>query len=139
MLSNKLKSNDGKTVVFCSTSLHTLALTSETCLTAGQNKIQFTIPSKITVYIRRWITSPVFATLLTLSWEKIASVRSFLTRTATVQCVSSLILSHLDDCNSVFAGFPSKRASFFAFRKSRRTLQDLLSGNRKIPCHSCLV
>ena len=41
MLSNKPQLNDGKTDALCSGSRHALALTSESSLTVGPNKIQF--------------------------------------------------------------------------------------------------
>ena len=62
--------------------------------------------------------------------RKIASVRNYLTYSAVVQLVSSLVLSRIDYCNALFAGLPDNQldrlqnvqnnAARLIFRRSKR-------------------
>jgi hypothetical protein len=62
--------------------------------------------------------------------RKIASVRAFLTPPATIQLVTSLVLSRLDYCNSLYGGLPDNEtvrlqvvqnnAARLIFRRSKR-------------------
>ena len=106
-------SNDSKTEVLHTGLQHTLALTSNTCMTAGSNKVQFndTI-KKLGVHLDPPLLTHQNITHLCKAanseLRKIASVRSLLIQTegTTVQLASSLILSCLDYCNFVLAGLP---------------------------------
>ena len=135
MLSNKLKLNDDKTEVLCSGSQRTLSSISEKSLRVGGNEIMFSNCVKnLGVYLDSSLTMHQHISYICKSayfqLRKISSIRPFLTQPATVQLISSLVLSRLDYCNALLAGLPAdaiarlqriqNNAARLVFRKSKR-------------------
>ncbi|KAK7107751.1 hypothetical protein V1264_015614 [Littorina saxatilis] len=113
MIDNKLKLNDSKTEVMLSGSRHALNQIDCTSLTIGDTQIvSQTAVKDLGVYLDSALTMQKHISFVCkcafFELRKISSVRSFLTLQATVQLVSSLILSRLDYCNSLLAGLPTE-------------------------------
>ena len=97
----------------CSGSRHILALTPETSLTLGPNKIQLKDTVKnVGTYFDPTLSMHQHITYVCKTanseLQKIASVKSFVTQGATLELVSSLIFSCLGYCNDVLTGLPSE-------------------------------
>ena len=68
--------------------------------------------------------------------RRIASIRSYLSESATVRLVTAFVLSRLDYCNSVLAGLPADQLTVFNLS---RTLLHVLSSRKRsmtisLPC-----
>ena len=135
MLGNKLRLNDSKTEVLCCGPRHVLGDISETFLRVGGDEIRFQNSVRdlgVQIDSELSMNNHISHVCRTANFElgKIASVRNFLTFQATVQLVSSLILSRLDYCNSLFSGLSSTQlsrlqqvqnnAARLIFRKSKK-------------------
>ena len=116
MYSNKLKLNAEKTDVLPVASASRLSSVSRDSVDIGGKRIPFRssvrnlgVHLDQTLSVLQHISSVCRAAYLEL--RRIASVRPYLTQSATAQLVSSAITSRLDYCNSVLAGLPLKQIS----------------------------
>ena len=116
MYSNKLKLNAEKTKVLPVTSTSRLSLVGRASADISGKHIPFKssvrnlgVHLNQTLSMQQHISSVCRAAYLEL--RQIASIRPYLTQSATAQLVSSAITSRLDYCNSILAGLPLKRIS----------------------------
>ena len=116
MYSNKLKLNAEKTDVLPVASTSCLSSVDRDSVDIGGKRIPFKssvrnlgVHLDQTLSMQQHISSVCRAAYLEL--RRIASVRPYLTRTATAQLVSSAITSRLDYCNSSLAELPVKQIS----------------------------
>ena len=116
MYSNKLKLNAEKTDVLPVASTSCLSSVGRDSVDIGGKRIPFRssvrnlgIYLDQTLSMQQHISSVCRAAYLEL--RRIASIRPYLTQSATAQLVSSAITSRLDNCNSVLAGLPLKQIS----------------------------
>ena len=130
MYSNKLKLNAEKTEVLPVASTSRLSSVGRDSADIGGKRIPFRssvrnlgVHLDQTLSMQRHISSVCRAAYLEL--RRIASIRPYLTQSATAQLVSSAITSRLDYCNSTVAGLPVKQISRLAYRESKTTLQNL--------------
>ena len=116
MYSNKLKLNAEKTEVLPVAYTSRLSSVGRDSLDIGGKRIP--VRSSVrnlgvhldqTLSIQQHISSVCRAAYLEL--RRIASVRPYLTQSATAQLVLSAITSRLDYCNSILAGLPLKQIS----------------------------
>ena len=106
MYSNKLKLNAEKTEVLPVASTSRLSLVGRDSVDIG-GKLGVHLDQ--TLSMQQHISSVCHAAYLEL--RRIASIRPYLTQSATAQLVSSAITSRLDYCNSILAGLPLKQIS----------------------------
>ena len=116
MYSNKLKLNAEKTDVLPVASTSHLSSVGRDNVDIGGKRIQFRssvrnlgVHLDQTLSMQQHINSVCCAAYLEL--RRIASIRPYLTQSATAQLVSSAITSQLDYCNSILAGLPLKQIS----------------------------
>ena len=107
---NILKLNDNKTKLMLVTSNRTKHLHSlPTSITVGNAQIPFKKSVKnlgFTLYCHLTMNAHVSNIALTCFFElrRLASIRGFLTSTATATLVSAFVLSRIDYCNSLLVG-----------------------------------
>ena len=128
MHSNKFKLNAEKTEVLPVASTSRLSSVGRDSVDIGGKRIPFRssvrnlgIHLDQTLYIQQHSSSVCRAADLEL--RRIASIRLYLTQSATAQLVSSAITSWLDYCNSILAGLPLKQIS--RLQRVPTTLQNL--------------
>ena len=116
MYSNKLKLNAEKNEVLPVASTSRLSSVGRDSVDIGGERIPFRSSVRnLGVYLdqtlsmQQHISSVCRAAYLEL--RRIASIRPYLTKSATAQLVSSAITSRLDYCNSILAGLPLKQIS----------------------------
>ena len=116
MYSNKLKLNAEKTEVLPVASTSRLSSVGRDSVDIGGKRIPFRssvrnlgVHLDQTLSMQQHISSVCRAAYLEL--RRIASIRPYLTQSATAQLVSSAITSRLDYCNSILAGLPLKQIS----------------------------
>ena len=116
MYSNKLKLNAEKTDVLPVASTSCFSSVDRDSVDIGGKRIPFKssvrnlgVHLDQTLLMQKHISSVCRAAYLEL--RRIASVRPYLTRTATAQLLSSAITSRLDYCNSSLAELPVKQIS----------------------------
>ena len=116
MYSNKLKLNAEKTEVLPVASTSRLSSVGRDSVDIGGKRIPFSssvrnlgVHLDQTLSMQQHISSVCRAAYLEL--RRIASIRPYLTQSATAQLVSSAITSRLDYCNSILAGLPLKQIS----------------------------
>ena len=116
MYSNKLKINAEKIDVLPVASTTRLSSVGRDSVDIGGKHIPFRssvrnlgVHLDQTLSMQQHISSVCCAAYLEL--RSIASVRPYLTQSATAQLVSSAITSQLDYCNSILAGLPLKKIS----------------------------
>ena len=114
MYSNKLKLNAEKTEVLPVASTSRLSSVGRDSVDIGGKRIPFRssvrnlgVHLDQTLSMQQHISSVCRAAYLEL--RRIASIRPYLTQSATAQLVSSAITSQLDYCNSILAGLPLKQ------------------------------
>ena len=114
MYSNKLKLNAEKTEVLPVASTSRLSSVGRDSVDIGGKRIPFRssvrnlgVHLDQTLSMQQHISSVCRAAYLEL--RRIASIRPYLTQSATAQLVSSAITSRLDYCNSILAGLPLKQ------------------------------
>ena len=106
MDSNKLKLNTDKTEVMPVASASFVALVETECANIGGNSVPFKTLVKYlgvhldrTLSMRQHIDSVCRASFLEL--RRAASIRSYVSQSATARLVAAMIISRLDYCNSV--------------------------------------
>ena len=116
MYSNKLRLNAEKTEVLPVASTSRLSSVGRDSVDIGGKRIPFKslvrnlgVRLDQTLSIQQHSSSECRAAYLEL--RRIASLRLYLTQSATAQLVSSAITSRLDYCNSSLAGLPVKQIS----------------------------
>ena len=116
MYSNKLKLNAEKTEVLPVASTSRLSSVGRDSVDIGGKRIPFRssvrnlgVHLDQTLSMQQHISSVCRAAYLEL--RRLASIRPYLTQSATAQLVSSAITSRLDYCNSILAGLPLKQIS----------------------------
>ena len=116
MYSNKLKVNAEKTGVLPVASTSRLSSVGRDSVDIGGKRIPFRslvrnlgVHLDQTLSMQQHISSVCHAAYLEL--RRIASIRPYLTQSATAQLVSSAITSRLDYCNSILARLPLKQIS----------------------------
>ena len=116
MYSSKLKLNAEKTKVLPVASTSRLNSVGRDSVDIGGKRIPFRssvrnlgVHLNQTLSMQQHISSVCRAAYLEL--RRIASIRPYLTQSATAQLVSSAITSRLDYCNSILAGLPLKQIS----------------------------
>ena len=116
MYSNKLKLNAEKTEVLPVASTSRLSSVGKDSVDIGGKRIPFRssvrnlgVHLDQTLSMQQHISSVCRAAYLEL--RRIASIRPYLTQSATAHLVSSAITSRLDYCNSILAGLPLKQIS----------------------------
>ena len=116
MYSNKLKLNAEKTEVLPVASTSRLSSVGRDSVDIGGKRLPFKslvrnlgVHLDQTLPIQQHISSVCRAVYLEL--RRIASIRPYLTQSATAQLVSSAITSRLDYCNSILAGLALKQIS----------------------------
>ena len=116
MYSNKLKLKAEKTEVLPVASTSRLSSIGRDSVDIGGKRIPFRssvrnlgVHLDHTLSIQQHISSVCRAAYLEL--RRIASIRPYLTQSATAQLVSSAIASGLDYCHSILAGLPLKQIS----------------------------
>ena len=109
-VNNKLKLNAEKTEVLPATSTSRLSSVGRDSVDIGGKRIPFKssvrnlgVHLDQTLSLQQHISSACRAAYL--EHRRIASIRPYLTQSATAQLVSSAITSRLDYCNSILAGF----------------------------------
>ncbi|WP_419618910.1 hypothetical protein, partial [Thiolapillus sp.] len=116
MNSNKLKLNTDKTEVMPVGSASRVALVESECANIGGNSVPFKMSVKYlgvhldqTLSMRQHIDSVCRASFLEL--RRAATIRPYLSQSATARLVAAMIISRLDYCNSVFAGLPADQVA----------------------------
>ena len=116
MNSNKLKLNTNKTQVMPVGSASRVALVESECANIGGNSVPFKMSVKClgvhldqTLSMRQHINSVCRASFLEL--QRAATVRLYLSQSATAGLVVAMIISRLDYCNSIFAGLPADQVA----------------------------
>ena len=114
MNSNKL--NTDKTEVMPVGSASRVALVENECANIGGNSVPFKMSVKYLgvhldqiLSMRQHIDSVCRASFLEL--RRAATIRPYLSQSATARLVGAMIISRLDYCNSVFAGFPADQVA----------------------------
>ena len=110
--SNKFNSNTDKTEVMPVGSASHVALVENECPSIGGNSVPFKMSVKYLgvhleqkLSMRQHIDSVCRASFLEL--RRAASIRPYLSRSATAGLAAAMITSRLDYCKSVFAGLPA--------------------------------
>ena len=116
MNSNKLKLNTDKTEVMPVGSASRVALVESECANIDGNSVPFKMSVKYlgvllvqTLSMRQHIDSVCRASFLEL--RRAATIRPYLSKSATAKLVTAMIISRLDYCNSVFAGLPADQVA----------------------------
>ena len=116
MNSNKPKLNTDKTEVMPVGSAFRVALVVSECANIGGNSVPFKtavtylgVHLDQTLSMRQHIDSVCRASFLEL--QRAATIRPYLSQSATARLVAAMIISRLDYCNSVFAGLPADQVA----------------------------
>ena len=116
MNSNKLKLYTDKTEVRPVGSASRVALIKSECANIGGNSVPFKMSVKylgvhidLTLCMRQHIDSVCRASFLEL--RQAATIRPYLSQSATARLVTAMVISRLDYCNSVFAGLPADQVA----------------------------
>ena len=134
MNSNKLMLNTDKTEVMPVGSASRVALVGSECVNIGGNGVPFKRSVKYlgvhldrTLSMRQHIDSVCRASILEL--RRAATIRPYLSQSATARLVAAMIISRLDYCDSVFAVYQQTRS--LCYSESRTTQHGLLLKKRK--------
>ena len=116
MNSNKRKLNTDKTEVMPVGSASRVTLVESECANIGGNSVPFKISVKYlrvhldqTLSMWQYIDSVCSASILEL--RQAATIRPYLSQSATARLVTAMTISRLDYCNSVFAGLPADQVA----------------------------
>ena len=116
MNSNKLMLNTDKTEVMPVGSPSCVALVESECANIGGNSVPFKMSVKYlgvhldqTLSVWQHIDSVCRASFLEL--RRAASIRPYLSQSATARLVAARIIPLLDYCNSVFTGLPADQVT----------------------------
>ena len=116
MNSNKLKLNTDKTEVMPVGSASRIALVESECANIGGNSVPFKTSVKyLGVHLDRTLSMPQhFDSVCRASFlelRRAASIRPYLSQSATARLVAAMIIPLLDYCNSVFASLPADQVA----------------------------
>ena len=116
MSSNKLKLNTDKTEVMPVCSISRVALVESECANISGNSVPFKMSVKYlgvhldqTLSMQQQINNICHASFLEL--RRAATIRPYLSQSATARLVMEMIISCLDYCNSVFTGLPADQVT----------------------------
>ena len=111
MNSNKLKLNTDKTQVMPVGSASCLESVDSECANIGGNSVPFKTSVKyLGVHLDKTLSMQKHSSICCASFlelRRIASIRPYLSQSATARLVAAIVISRLDYCNSVFIGPPA--------------------------------